>query len=209
MASWSLAGSLVQLRREVDDAFPGRSTASDGTLGDAAHAARQSDHNPDERRVVRAWDCTRDVVGGLDVAETLAEWLRSRRDRRVKYVIFRRRIFSSEISPWVWRPYDGVNPHEHHVHISVQPYPVGDDGRPWGFTVEKEVLDVALTADEIERIAQRTAELVWKRQFDTGWQRDGTYDGANRQPCDVLTALSGARGAALAAARQTGAVLPT
>lgn len=207
MPSWTLAGSLVQLRREVDDAFPGRSTASDGTLGDAAHAARQSDHNPDERRVVRAWDCTRDVVGGLDVAETLAEWLRSRRDRRVKYVIFRRRIFSSEISPWVWRPYDGVNPHEHHVHISVQPYPVGDDSRPWGFTVEEE--NVALTDAEIERIAQRSAQLVWERAFLTGWQKDGSYDESNRQQVTALTALSGARGAALAAAAASGAALPT
>lgn len=149
--SWSLAGGLVQLRREVDAAFPGRSTLSDGTLGDTAHAARKSDHNPDERDVVRAWDCTRDVVDGIDVAERLAEWLRAGRDPRVKYVIFRRRIFSSDIAPWVWRPYSGANPHEHHVHVSVQPYPVGDSDRPWGFTREDDDMP---TPDEI-------AKAVW------------------------------------------------
>jgi|HigsolmetaAR201D_1030396.scaffolds.fasta_scaffold15936_2 hypothetical protein len=45
--AWRLARSLEQLRRQIDAAYPGRSKASDGTIGDVAHSQRNSDHNPD------------------------------------------------------------------------------------------------------------------------------------------------------------------
>lgn len=43
---WRAAEALRQLRRQVDAAFPGRVKANDGTVGDAAHQSRASDHNP-------------------------------------------------------------------------------------------------------------------------------------------------------------------
>lgn len=140
---WRLAGSLVTLRNEINAAYPGRAKVSDGSIGDAAHSARTSDHNPDAGGVVRAIDVTQDdpfhtATPADDVAEAVAEFLRAGRDHRVKYVIWRGRMFSSyatsKYPAWTWRPYSGANGHFHHVHVSVQPGGPGDGGRAWGFT---------------------------------------------------------------------------
>lgn len=123
MADWRLAHSLEKLRAQVNAARPNRSKSSDGSIGDAAHASRSSDHNPwisdGSMGVVSAIDITHDPKGGFD-SYAFAEWLRTKKDKRVKYVISNKRIFSSVSSPWSWRPYSGSNPHDHHVHCSVQ-----------------------------------------------------------------------------------------
>lgn len=118
-----LASSLKQLRSQIDAQWPGRSKASDGWIGDAAHQATKSDHNPDGRGVVWAIDVTDDPVRGPR-GGTLAEKLRLSRDPRIKYVIWNRKMFSSYpahgVDAWTWRPYSGANPHKH-VHVSAQP----------------------------------------------------------------------------------------
>lgn len=135
--AWRVAGGLKRLRQEIDLLAPGRSKASDGSIGDARHAVSTSDHNPwveaDGMGVVTAIDITHDPARGCDCA-LLAERLREARDPRIKYVIWNRRIFSSVRQPWVWRSYTGSNPHAHHVHVSVQSQPeLFDDAAPWGF----------------------------------------------------------------------------
>lgn len=99
---------------------PLRSKASDGTIGNAEHAARESDHNPNSAGIVCAMDITNDPDHGID-SEKLANALLASRDPRIKYVISNRKIASGRLgpSPWVWRPYRGANPHNHHMHISV------------------------------------------------------------------------------------------
>jgi hypothetical protein len=110
---------------------PSRNKADDGTIGDPAHQARKSDHNPDTNGVVTAMDITNDPAHGAD-AGAIAEMLRLSKDRRIKYVISNRRIFSSLVSPWQWRRYDGVNAHTEHVHISVIDDPaLYDDTAQW------------------------------------------------------------------------------
>lgn len=134
--------AIDTLRSEINAAHPGRSKISDGTLGDTAHSARKSDHNPDANGIVHAidvtvWDDT-DADNVDDVAQPLAEFLRAKRDPRTKYVIHRGRMFSSYPTtsggkyraPYEWGPYTGPNGHFHHVHVSVY----GDDGAPWGYT---------------------------------------------------------------------------
>ena len=128
VADWRVAHSLLTLRAQVNGLAPHRSIASDGTIGDAAHQSRASDHNPWVRDggtgVVTAMDITNDPDNGC-AGETLATAIRSARDGRVKYVIWNRRIANSAAvggaAAWEWRPYIGSNPHQHHVHISVKP----------------------------------------------------------------------------------------
>lgn len=126
-----LAKSLVKLREQVNARYPKRSKSSDGWIGDTAHAARKSDHNPDKDGVVLAIDLTHDPVDGFD-AHKWAEIQQIKRDPRIKYVISRGRIFNSAISNGVWRAYSGSNPHNAHVHVSVVANPAHyDDARAW------------------------------------------------------------------------------
>jgi hypothetical protein len=113
-----LARGLATLRDQINAKYPNRSKLSDGWIGDAAHAARPSDHNPNGAGVVTALDITHDPDNGPDTWK-LAEWLRINKDPRIKYVISNGRIFSSVVSPWQWRPYTGANKHAHHVHVSL------------------------------------------------------------------------------------------
>jgi len=111
-----------QLRLQVDDSYPDRDRTSDGWIGDTRHSARPSDHNPDATGIVRAIDIDRDLSGKAkpDLMPDLADQLRlcaKRGDKRISYVIFNGRIASSK-KAWAWRPYDGINKHNHHCHIS-------------------------------------------------------------------------------------------
>lgn len=120
MRAWRLAHSLVIHRDEVNARWPARSKASDGTIGNAEHASRPSDHNVNAAGVVRAIDIT---AKGIDAA-WYAEHLRALGAaghpalRNGGVVIYNRRIASSSRG-WTWRTYTGVNPHISHVHLSV------------------------------------------------------------------------------------------
>lgn len=120
--SWRLAESLKQLRIEINAAFPGRSKASDGSIGDTGHSARTSDHNPNDAGVVCAIDVTHDPQSGC-TGDRLAAALIKSKDKRIKYLIWNKRMYRAyphQGSPaWTWKPYNGANAHQHHVHISV------------------------------------------------------------------------------------------
>lgn len=121
MANFSVAPALLQLRAQLNDLAPRRNRRSDGTVGDAAHRSRKSDHNPwFKGSVVTAMDITHDPVNGMS-GDTLASTLANVRDPRVKYIIWNRRIFSKRSGRWAWRSYNGPNPHTSHVHLSIQP----------------------------------------------------------------------------------------
>lgn len=132
---WRVCKALRKLQTQINIKFPKRSKLSDGTIGDAAHASRSSDHNPwvvDAQGfgVVTAIDITHDIKGGVD-CNVLAERLKD--DPRVKYVIWNRRIHDESKSP-NWRPYRGKNGHTQHVHISVHAIPrLYDNERDWTF----------------------------------------------------------------------------
>lgn len=142
--NWRVAHSLNILLQQVNMIAPRRSIGSDGSIGDKAHEklGSASDHNAwvrDSRGqpIVTARDLTHDPNGGLD-AGFLAEVLRVGRDPRIKYVISNRLIFlsfpdkSSKTPPWTWMRYNGANPHDRHVHISVLPrQQLYDNGNLW------------------------------------------------------------------------------
>jgi extracellular elastinolytic metalloproteinase len=119
-----LAGSLIKLREQINKLAPNRSKKSDGWFGDAAHQTRNSDHNPwVDGSVVTAIDITHAPNGKCD-CEILTGSLVDNKDSRIKYIIWNRRIVNSSAingtPPWVWRHYNGVNPHDKHAHISVK-----------------------------------------------------------------------------------------
>lgn len=107
-----LAPSLAKLRAEINAKWPRRDKRSDGWLGDAAHRARKSEHNPDGKGCVHAIDVDKD---GIDVKALLREVIG---DPRVWYVIFDSRIWSRTRN-WKAARYTGANKHDKHVHISI------------------------------------------------------------------------------------------
>lgn len=110
---WTLAPALATLRAEVNARWPNRSKAYDGTIGDTAHQARISEHNPDALGVVRAIDLD---INGVNVQQLLNAVIR---DDRVHYVIHNRLIYS-RTNGWKARNYTGASAHTRHVHISLR-----------------------------------------------------------------------------------------
>lgn len=139
--TWRVARSLDQLLAQINAAAPNRSKASDGAIGDAAHASRTSDHNPwvklGDLGIVTARDFTHDPAGGLDVDQLFAALIASR-DPRLKYLIRSRRYWTPGHG---WRPYDGINAHDKHGHVSVSPAPLlFDSVTPWRITTMEDDL---------------------------------------------------------------------
>jgi hypothetical protein len=138
LSGWRKAKSLVKLKQQVDAKFAGRSTESDGFIGDERHchggAPSSSDHCPwvhdGTQGVVTAFDITNDPKH-CD-SNKLAHDLIASKDPRIKYVISFRQIASSYAvgshAPWTWRPYNGSDPHTNHLHISVNSNKEGGSG---------------------------------------------------------------------------------
>lgn len=121
VATWFPAPSLIKLRDEVDAAYPGRSKKSDGLLGDAAHSARVSQHNPNR-------DSSDDVPDGAVTAIDITATNSALREKvlkatigssRVWYVISQGKIYSRTYG-WAERDYTGSNPHDTHIHVSLR-----------------------------------------------------------------------------------------
>lgn len=125
MSTWYLDEGLVVFRRQWWDAHPG---ATVYTIGDGAHSQDPavSQHAPDRGTSGRPGDSKGEVdavdvmpgkgVDGRDL-DDLFEDLRTSRDPRILYVIYRDEIVSSVVSPWKLRKYSGT--WHSHVHLSV------------------------------------------------------------------------------------------
>jgi hypothetical protein len=129
-----LSNAAEQLRSEINTKYPNRDKRSDGWIGDTAHNARKSDHNPDKQGWVRAIDIDSDLFKGSSKESwLLAEQIKTialKGDKRVSYIIHQHRIASSRQN-WAWRVYKGSNPHVSHLHISFTKS--GDlDGKVFG-----------------------------------------------------------------------------
>jgi len=114
------------LRDQIDKAFVDRDKTSDGWIGDARHAATESDHNPDysdknsQWAWVRAIDIDKDLGGAANNSDYLADQIRlcaKAGESRIAYCIFKGRLASPKKS-WAWRPYSGFSRHDHHIHVS-------------------------------------------------------------------------------------------
>lgn len=133
--TWRVAKSLDKLLAQFNARYPNRSKVSDGGIGDAAHATRDSDHNPwfsiNGVGIVSARDFTHDPANGMDI-DRLTDELAASRDPRIKYIIANGLILDSRPgnNPWTWTKYTGSNAHTKHFHLSVMPE-YSDDDRNW------------------------------------------------------------------------------
>lgn len=149
-----LTKSLTRLRSDIDAAFPGRSHESDGWIGDAAHQASVSGHNPDDtagshseytdadsKAEVRALDVDADLNEPGWTMQDLVDQILANPDnrRRLAYAIYDRTIWSAN-ADWEPRPYTGSSPHVEHSHFSGNPdydeddssWQIGDSGMEQG-----------------------------------------------------------------------------
>lgn len=128
---WQLAPSLVDLIDEVDARWPNRKKSLDGSIGDQAHAARSSEHNPDRdsdpmpRGLVSALDITKDSAAQM---EELRRDLIA--DPRTWYVIHDGKIWSRTYG-FRERAYNGASPHTGHMHVSLMQTSAGARRGSW------------------------------------------------------------------------------
>lgn len=117
----------VTLRDQINERWGKRDRRSDGWIGDRAHQARKSDHNPDKDGWVHAIDIDENMGGGegrkgavaREFADQLIEYARKGKDGgRLKYVVYENMIASGTYRDkyWVWRK--GNWGHTQHIHVS-------------------------------------------------------------------------------------------
>ncbi|MET0492924.1 MAG: hypothetical protein ABW000_07300 [Actinoplanes sp.] len=186
MASWILVPCLVSLRNEFNELAPDRDKASDGSIGDASHAANSSDHNPDEAGNTPYEDAdSRNEVHAIDVDDDLrkAGWTMTRaleiiitrhregRDNRLQNVIYNRRIWSASWG-WTARAYSGANAHTEHAHFSAR-YTTAqeNDTSPWGLLKDEED-DMPSAEDVANAVIAKLREQGGKDVIYGGWNQD-------------------------------------
>ncbi len=116
--------AAIAVLRQATALFPRRKKASDGLLPSAAHVKQSpdSDHNTG-----LAVDLTHDPKGGIDCADIFEKL---KEDKRVSYLIFQGKIWSRQKAREGNRKYSGSNPHNKHLHISINPA-MATDTSPW------------------------------------------------------------------------------
>jgi hypothetical protein len=177
MADWVLIPCLKALFTEFDRIAPARDDASDGSIGNAAHEAEVSDHNPDETGSVPIHDADHlNEVHAIDVDNNLNESdltmekvvqfllgrCRSGAEKRLRYIIYNRRIWSAS-SGWVQKTYTGPSAHTEHAHFSAS-YTTSLEASTASWHLED--IPVALTSADKTWISQQITAAVAKVAAD-------------------------------------------
>lgn len=143
MADWYLNRALTNWRNAVNAAYPNRDETSDGTIGNVAHQASTSDHNPDSDGSVDAWDMDVD----LRVANTSAELEKLKqvfqKHPAARYWIHNRQI-ASRSNGWRREYYSGANAHDHHIHWNSEPA-YENSNLPWIIPSEEDLNEAQAT----------------------------------------------------------------
>jgi hypothetical protein len=165
---------------EANDIAPNRNRLADGSIGDAAHAARKSGHNP-SGGYVHALDLTHAPASGFD-AHARARMVIARRDPRIKFVISDRMIAASYSTSsrraWVWGPYSGSNPHSLHAHFEINETPTArnDTSSWWPHAGDEltmaQIDDIMAKLDKLDHESrareERAIELLHKLESELG-----------------------------------------
>lgn len=115
--AWRNNPAIAKLKAQLLALHPGMTI---GTIGDASHSSKTSDHNPDPDGTVDALDAMLGPAYGPVSAQGDVDSLVRSRDKRIHYIIYRGMIISSTVEAWVWRKYEGSDPHTNHWHLSTR-----------------------------------------------------------------------------------------
>jgi hypothetical protein len=140
--------AAIAVLRQATAISPSRKKASDGLLPSKAHINQSpnSDHNTG-----LAVDLTHDPESGVDCSDIFEKL---KEDKRVKYLIFNKKIWSKDKARLGNRPYTGSNPHTKHLHISIN-NGYGDDTSPWFWWLNQPKIVNQLRAKTIPKAVKK------------------------------------------------------
>jgi hypothetical protein len=140
--------AAIAVLRQATAISPSRKKASDGLLPSKAHISQSpdSDHNTGY-----AVDLTHDPESGVDCSDIFEKL---KEDKRVKYLIFNKKIWSKDKARLGNRPYTGSNPHTKHLHISIN-NGYGDDTSPWFWWLNQPKIVNQLRAKTIPKAVKK------------------------------------------------------
>lgn len=150
----ALAPNLARRQAMIHDVYP---TITIYGIGDTAHQAEASDHNPDARGIWHAIDImTLTDAAHAGAAAHILAWLLSD-VTDLQYVIHDRIIYGrDEANGWHGSPYTGSDPHTNHIHVSGKHGTTGRDAATGtGYDTAAEAMtpppleDDMTTADDI------------------------------------------------------------
>lgn len=148
--------AAIAVLRQATALKPLRKKISDGLLPSAAHqkASPDSDHNTG-----LAVDLTHDPESGVDCSDIFEKL---KEDKRVKYLIFNKKIWSKDKARLGNRPYTGSNAHTKHLHISINDGH-GNDTSPWFWWMNQPSILAQVTA----KIVPVPAKKAYKTEICT------------------------------------------
>ena len=155
--------AAIAVLRQATAISPGRKKASDGLLPSAAHIKQSpsSDHNTGY-----AVDLTDDPKNGIDCTDIFEKL---KEDKRVKYLIFQGKIWSAEKAKQGNRVYTGSNPHNKHLHISINDG-MGNDTSPWFWWLNQP----KIVNQVIAKVTSVPAKKAYKTEVCTCCKLHGT-----------------------------------
>ena len=135
-----LVAGGVTLRDQINERFPDRDKSSDGWVGDAAHVARASFHNPDKNGWVHALDIDENFGTGKwrngrnakALADQLVAYAASGLPgaNRVLHVVYEDQVASGSYKASWWKFRGAGYAHFQHIHISFTEK-AQKDGQVW------------------------------------------------------------------------------
>ncbi|HEX2551621.1 MAG TPA: hypothetical protein VHK64_08510 [Nocardioidaceae bacterium] len=210
MSDWALTKGLQNLRNQVNAAFPDRDKASDGTIGDAAHQAETSSHNPDDTPgstpewngdpdndpEVRAWDMDSDLsMHGVD-AQDVVDHIRHLPgvSNVLRYIIYNRKIYKAS-NGWTAQDYTGASAHTEHIHFTGAFTQSADNNTSFDFHLEDLV---ALDQSDIDKIVAAIGNIgvpvggeTWAAKTAWGYSARKAYEIQNNLPGQLSNVTSG------------------